>query len=364
MASTVHIANTDVEFEFSRHGMQTIDASWSRHSLCLQLQFLPLLTADPEDWVAVTAEPPVEYLDALQQLDWWKQGLPRLVSLQNCPPSPGLNCVSWGPSKQVEAWAHQRQLNYSIPHDWEMVRLVNSKIFSFRYSTLPEAALLHNEKELHQWVNAFEGAKILKTCFGLSGHGNRRIDEAIISPELKAFCEREWQQGRPLIAEPWLDRILDFSTQWMIHQNRSIELIGTTRFETDAQGVYQGTWAGPEEILFDGDRSFLGQHKVTALKALEEMASLGFFGPVGVDALLYRCSKTGSQCLYPVVEINGRQTLSLVGLRLQRKHCPEQRLRLAFNLELTSLPLLLPQKLVSIKGKTVFFHRRLTFTVG
>lgn len=363
MSPIVHVANTDVEFEFSHHSIQRIDASWSRHPLCLQLQFLPLLYANPEDWVAVTAMPPAEYLEGLQQLEWWKQGLPRLVFLENCPPNPGSECISWGPSRQVQAWADAQQFHYSIPRDWEMVRLVNSKIFSFRYSTLSKAALVHNEKELHEWVNSFKGPKVLKTCFGLSGQGNRRIDENVMTPELKNFCEREWQQNRPLVAEPWLERLFDFSTQWMIHQNKSIKLIGTTKFETDAFGRYQGTCAGPEDVLFDADKPFLEAHKEAALKALREMATMGFFGHVGVDALVYHCRETRSQCLYPIVEINGRQTMSLIALRLQRRHCPEACLRLSFVPKPSQFPLLLPNKLTTANGKPVLFHRNLTLTI-
>lgn len=365
MAEIVHIANTDVEFEFA-HPMELsleLEQNWSRHSLCLQLQFLPLLYAQPQDIVAVTALPQSNYLTALQDTGWWPEGLPHLALLQEKEIFQGKECHSWGPSRQVQAWAKARQMKYAIPQDWQTICHVNSKAFSFRYTCLSEAALIYNERELLDWLQRMPGPKVLKTCFGLSGQGNRLIHHSFPSSDILAFCQKEWQQRRPIICEPWLDRILDFSTQWFIHSHRQIEWIGATRFETDSQGAYQGTLAGPKEMLFASFQPFLEEHRQVAQKALEDIAAIGFFGPVGIDALLYRHSQDQSICLYPLVEINGRQTMSLVALRLQRRLCPHQVLRLAFQPGATTQLSLLPNQLINIKGKTIAFKRHLTATI-
>lgn len=363
MAEIVHIANTDVEFEFARPLGFSLEQSWSRHPLCLQLQFLPLLYAQPQDIVAVTALPSSDYFTALQHTKWWPEGLPHLALLQEKEIFQEKECHSWGPSLQVQAWAKARQMQYAIPQDWQVICQVNSKAFSFRYTCLSEAALIHDERELSDWLRHIPGPKVLKTCFGLSGQGNRLIHQSFPSPAILAFCQKEWQQGRPLICEPWLDRVLDFSTQWFIHPHRQIEWIGATRFETDSQGTYQGTLAGPEEILFASLQPFLEQHRQVAQKALEDITAMGFFGFVGIDALLYRHPQTQSLCLYPLVEINGRQTMSLVALRLQKRLCPYQVLRLAFQQSSTSEPSLLPNQLINPKGKTIAFKRHLTATI-
>lgn len=362
MTQIVHIANTNVEFECAHPSLHSLELSLSRNSLCLQLQFLPLLYAQPEDLVAVTALPSEDYLIALQQTGWWPCGLPQLALLQDDTPFQRKQCLSWGPSRQVQAWAEARQMDYALP-DWQIARLVNSKAFSYRYTCLSEAALLYSEKALLDWLQAIQGPKVLKTCFGLSGKGNWRIENSIPSPELLTFCRKEWQQKRPILAEPWLDRLYDFSTQWLIHSNGQIEFFGATRFETDAQGTYQGTLAGPEDILFASFNLFLRQHQEVALKALTDIAAMGFFGFIGIDALLYRHSQDQSICLYPVVEINGRQTMSLVALYLQRRICPHQILRFAFQHHASGLTSLLPNQLVNAKKKIIHFRRGLTATI-
>jgi hypothetical protein len=359
MHQTIHVANTDSEFEWASFSSLLLAQSLARYPLCLQLQFLPLLYAQPGDQVAVTALPSDDYLAGLRQTGWWPEGLPHLVSLQAETSFEGARCLSWGFSRQVQAWAKARHMQYEMPKDWHMICLMNSKAFSFRYTCLEEAALLSHEQDLISWLHKVKGPKVLKTCFGLAGQGHRRIDHSSPPPDLLAFCQKEWQQGRPLIGEPWLNRVCDFSTQWLIHPEGQIEEIGATRFETDGRGIYQGTLAGPEELLFASYLPFLYEHRQIALYALKEMVKRGFFGFVGIDALLYQHPQTQVIALYPIVEINGRQTLSLVALRLQQRICPSRLLRLTFNQEVTSTPSLLPLQLASGQGKCMNFHKRL-----
>lgn len=360
MQQIVHIANTDVEFELAGATSPSIEKSWNSHPLCLQLQFLPLLYAEPEDLVAVTTFPSDNYMEALHQTGWWKKGLPKLTLLKEIEPFLGKSCISWGPSKQVQAWAEERQMAYFLPKNWQTVCLVNSKTFSFRYTSLPEAALLQNKHGLLEWIKKIPGTKVLKTCFGLSGHGNRCFTD--LSEDILHFCNKEWGQKRPVIGEPWLDRLEDFSTQWFIHSDQKIEWIGATRFETDSRGNYLSTLAGPENILFASHSSFLKQHLQVAEQALQEIAEKGFFGFVGIDAFLYRHRETQTVCLYPLVEINARQTMSLVALRLQKRLCPQHLLRFQFQSQIPSNIHLLPSQLVDNQGKMVSFKKNVAIT--
>lgn len=356
----VHIANTDVEFEYAHSSLIPFEKSWSRHPLCLQLQFLPLLYAMPNDSVAVTAVPKDSYLKILKETGWWPDGLPHIVILEDSAKFQGLECLAWGPSLRVQDWAKRDKMSYAIPGDWQTTCLVNSKAFSFRYTSLSEAALLYNKQDLLSWVQNIKGPKVLKTCFGLSGIGNRLLNSSEPSSDLLAFCNKEWLHKRPIIGEPWLDRLVDFSSQWVIHPDQKIDWIGATRFETDIYGTYQGTFAGPEDILFGSLKKYLVEHQMFVRKALEDIATMGFFGNIGIDALLYRNPQSHMISLYPLVEINGRQTMSLVALRLQQRLCPNKILHLAFRSDLQSFPSLLPDECLNDKGKIISFRKHLT----
>lgn len=359
MFPIVHIANTNIEFECAASSLEVLEQSLSCYPLCLQLQFLPLLYAHPEDIVAVTCMPDPDYLIALQeQTNWRQEGFPRLALLNDKSSFQGRKCLSWGPSRQVGVWAQACEMKYDSP-DWQIVRLINSKAFSFQYTHLSEANLVFNEFALNDWMQKTTAKKVFKTCFGLAGQGNFLIDGHIPSPELLTICRKEWSQKRPIIAEPWLDRLSDFSTQWLIHPNQTFELIGATRFNSDAWGTYQGTLAGPQHILFNSMEHFLEEHCQYVQKPLSEIAKLGFYGHLGIDAFLYRDPKTQSTCLNPLVEINARQTMSLVALRLQQRVCPNQVLRLVFQSSKESAFSLLPSQLMNAKGKLVKFRRGL-----
>ena len=213
---------------------------------------------------------------------------------------------------------------YSMPK-WTVIQKINSKAFSHAYTTLKKAALLNDEAGLLNWIRSFEGPKVIKNCFGLSGMGHRFVDDR--AGALLSFCEKEWKAARPVIGEPWLKRVFDFSTQWFLHPDGTVELFGSTVFETAPNGTYLGTLAGEEKRLFHSYRDYLEDHKMICRKVLADLFRLGYWGHVGVDALLYQSD--GIQ-LYPVVEINGRQTLSLAALRLQQRHFPDETIRLVF----------------------------------
>ncbi len=52
-----------------------------------------------------------------------------------------------------------------------------------------------------------------------------------------------------MIAEPWLDKELDFSSHWIIGEE--IEFLGLTQVANDSFGAYRGSTAGPQaEIPF------------------------------------------------------------------------------------------------------------------
>lgn len=357
MTSIVHLANTNLEFELASPSQKPFE-TLRRNPVCMQLQYLPALFASSEDGIAVTALPDSAYLEALEQSGWRPDGLPKFILLNDFVSLRGKTCQSWGSSQQVKAWTKECGMHYEMP-PFEIVQKVNSKAFSFRYSSLADAAIIENEAKLKDWLEKVKGPKVIKTCFGLSGKGNWRIDDNQPLNTLLNVCRNEWQQRRPVIGEPWVDRVYDFSTQWHIDHHGTVKLIGATRFETDDRGIYRGTLAGPVDLLFSSLKPYLCEHLKIAEKALNEAASLGYFGFAGIDALIYR-HHDHSLSLYPLVEINGRETMSLVALRMQQRTAPSGIVRLVFQNKVSEDNSLLPMQMADPKGKIIHFSHSLT----
>lgn len=220
---------------------------------------------------------------------------------------------TWGHSPYWKKWADQHGIPYSMP-PWEVVRAVNSKEFSWNESPkLPRSALLKSREEVEKWMASFGERKVIKSCFGVSGRGHLHLP----SPQLKEFLEREFSMGLPVIGEPWVERELDFSTQWFIHPDKTIEFLGPTLCINNARGQYVETKVGKIEI------PLLEKHCEIARPILQKMAHKGFFGNVGIDAMIY-----GGGNLHPIVEINARKTMGWVALQLH--HSTKQTISVSY----------------------------------
>jgi len=324
----LHIANTNFEWELTQKEPASLEQVIEHHSISMQLQFLPLLYAQPGDEIGVTHLPNNSHnFHLLSQ------------------PGRHERVESWGASLSVQAWAKKHNIAYDIP-PWEVVRTVNSKAFSFTMSPkLPLAALLYSQKEVEQWMSSVNGAKVLKSCFGSAGRGHLFVP--CEQKKLEAFLMRE---GLPVIGEPWVNRLIDFSTQWIIHQSGEIEFLGETECINDARGQYRENRVG--EVLKEY-RHFVDHHKEIAFDLLQKMFQMGYFGNVGFDAMIYENNK-----LHPVIEINARKTMGFVALKLQQTRFPKQTISLSY---VTNSPKenLLPDSIVRADGSLVKFHKKL-----
>ncbi len=329
----LHIANTDLEFELT-HSLR-LEEGLRRNPIVHQLQFLPLLYRSSSDGVGITDLP----LNGSHC---------QLLSEEQIPYD---QIESWGPSRAVAEWAKKRGLKYEMP-PWEIVKKVNSKEFSFEQTKpLPQAELLYTWDDLKRWVDILEGPKVLKNCFGLSGQGHLLLPAA--EEKIKQFVEKEFQAMRPVIAEPWVARKLDFSTQWVIGKEHSITYVGSTVLQSDSHGRYAGNLIGEEAKIFGRFLSKLEEHKERAQVTLKKMAMLGFFGNVGFDSMIW-----GDDILHAVVEINARKTMGWIALQIRKRLFPNQTIQVSYTSANHSAPLL-PQGVIKPNGKVMKFHRNL-----
>ena len=160
-----------------------------------------------------------------------------------------------------------------------------------------------------------------------------------------------------MIAEPWVKRKLDFSTQWMIHPDQSIDYLGATICNTDQRGRYSGNKVGDLSFLFGSYFSCLEKHREIVLRILQKMARLGYFGNVGIDAMIW-----GNDKLHPVVEINARKTMGWVALEISKRRFPKQTIALSY-LTKSKQSNLLPDAVVQKNGSLIHFSRKLVIEV-
>ena len=287
----LHLCNTFFEWELMGQTPPTLEEAFAKSPIFAQLQFLPVLYAKEGSALLVTLMP--------------EEKFPFPLYLTSDRP-PAAKLETWGYSQLAKEWAEERNIQYDMP-PWDVVKLINSKAYSFSKSPLPGARLVYAG-------DSIEPNTVLKSCFGTAGQGIIFSD----SPSAKNFCEQQWKLNLPVIAEPWVNRTCDFSTQWVISKGGEIAYLGFTLCKTTATGIHQSNTVGVDPP------SFVEVQKAMAEEVLEEIAQMGYFGEVGFDAMVY-----GDNQLQPIVEINARKTMGYVALTLQQKY-PDSEVELSY----------------------------------
>jgi hypothetical protein len=181
------------------------------------------------------------------------------------------------------------------------------------------------------------GDILLKPAFGLAGRGHRRI-------LVPTAADEEWtadviEKNGEMIAEPWFDRVVDFSVQCDVDATGTLRLKGFCALEIDARGRFLAcrtssrfaTLFAPEIARFfnrDGRGPWLREYYEEQIfpAMAPRLAAARFHGSLGIDAFVYR-EAAGSLRLRPVVEINPRFTMGRVAVELLRVAAPARTIR-------------------------------------
>jgi uncharacterized ferritin-like protein (DUF455 family) len=174
---------------------------------------------------------------------------------------------------------------------------------------------------------------VIKESFGLAGHHAIRLWEPQILDHQLKWIRAATANGHPVVVEPWLDRVLDFSVQFEM-TGHQLQLRGFTGLINDARGQFLANWAGPDfarrppgpvaRLLSEPDD--IGRRVMALYEAIRghlepQLRQRGFQGPLGIDALIYRTPE-GRHRLKPIVEINPRHTMGRLTLELMKRVCP------------------------------------------
>ncbi len=172
------------------------------------------------------------------------------------------------------------------------------------------------------------GEVLLKAAYACAGRGHRKVH---VGDDYTPWLKKTISLHGGVAIEPWVQRELDFSALYEMREDGRADFIGMTEMENDASGRYHATRVYPKwgSGFSEELRSFLYRdahiNDVYGEKVPAALSSLlrGYVGPVGVDAMVVRCSD-GSLGMRYVVELNVRMTMGRVALELARKMSPGQ----------------------------------------
>ncbi|MCK6500728.1 MAG: hypothetical protein L6Q38_14725, partial [Nitrospira sp.] len=174
---------------------------------------------------------------------------------------------------------------------------------------------------------------VVKEAFGLAGHNAVRLWEPEMLPHQQQWIRSAIATGNPVVVEPWMERVTDFSVQYEMTET-GLRLVGFSGLVNDRRGQFLANWAAPDfsrrppsHVATCLATSGEGAHRLTelfeTLRGFLEtrLQRVGFLGPVGIDAFVYR-TPDGRCRLKPVVEINPRYTMGRLSLELMKRVCP------------------------------------------
>lgn len=182
----------------------------------------------------------------------------------------------------------------------------------------------------------------VKPRWGTSGRGRLPgIDGRIVGVTDLDRPIRSLQERGGAVVEPWFARMLDLSSQWVIHDEGRFELLGVTQQVTRSSGVYLGCTFTRDlsATTFASGTRWDGAVVARARHAVAAAAAAGYRGPCGVDAFVYEVPE-GDQVgdgsiLRGIVEFNARFTAGFVAFALAAQHGlrPGQRATCRFDRE-------------------------------
>ena len=164
---------------------------------------------------------------------------------------------------------------------------------------------------------------VYKPGYGCAGKGFRIAKEK--NSELEKWLSATIKENGFVIAEPWVQRVEDFSVHYHVENGR-VDFLGATKVVNDHRGRFRGIDVAPrwsklidqELTTFLYKEELFGRwyHEIIP----EELGSLldQYNGPASIDAMVWRDSD-GKLRLRKVVELNVRMTMGRVALDLQKK---------------------------------------------
>ena len=324
-------------------------ANWQPNRILQKMEFdlsaLPLFFAEKDDFVLVEKIPSEEFTNSLKQigiaipnfilkidainntcfielpknklLPWgWSPAVHKLLSpfKQSCSPefrqSPVFN---WKPehreiTSRKFAAGMLKKLQTTLKADY---------ILPVEFA--PKLCTTQNDIEtaIGQWGNL-----MIKAPWSSSGRGLQPITKIPVHQKVWEKVMGIVKEQGYAIAEPYLNKVLDFAFQFEIKKGK-VEFLGISNFCTNKKGQYEGNYLNGLPMNLDKRLSEFAEFAVREIcqpliNAIETSEMAIFYeGIFGVDTLIYSDEKNLLK-INPCLEINVRYTMGLLSLLLEK----------------------------------------------
>ncbi len=345
-APLVLLGNFEVEEKWAagEQGLPVVAMTGSR-AIVNRMDEFALLLAGPRDRVVLKAPPDPGYLAYLRELGL---AVPPVLTPRDQDPHrtvtedaladpdlvarlarlAGAGAFLWphGVSELEEQLAARAGLPLAAPPA-RVCKAVNSKIYSRLAADgagvpQPEGMVCRDVDELDEacakvtgWLSAGRPV-VVKDAFGVSGKGILVIRSAERLEHVRRMVARRavrsGRRGVALVVEEWLPKRTDLNYQFTVDRS------GTVRFDFVKEALTENGVHKGHRMPARLTPAQIEQLTATAGALGARLAADGYFGVVGVDALLCLDGR-----LFPMIEINARNNMSTYQERLRAALVPD-----------------------------------------
>jgi hypothetical protein len=307
------------------------------------LSVLPFAFCSENDFVLTENPPSAEFLHRLKIAGF---NLPRFCSLAELEslPDGSFEAISpwgWSPAAHFKLKNLKEKCTESSVFDWKsehkllFERSTSLDLLTGLLDNNPPDWFIKKEMIGKKVTNCKEidlllekhPRLVLKAPMSSSGRGIQIIRNAKLNTSNKQWISGVLKQQSYLVAEPYLEKLIDLSFQFRVLSDSKIEYLGFSVFETNSNGQYRGTLIHPDlkKIVPDENASEWMKMISVAAEIIRNALEPSIYahchrGFLGVDAMIFKHQK----CLLmqPCIEINSRMNMGILTMFLGKKIHP------------------------------------------
>lgn len=297
------------------------------------LAYLPAWYAKPTDFVLLQSELPLKFKKFLSE---------NLRPIANGFTENNLNrslkeVHLWGISPQsinyFEKLGDKYHLKFKLP-EWKdelkklssretakdclidlcnTVSAISSDLIPCFYTTMNEIENIVQKKQYQL---------LAKAPYSSSGRGLLWLPIGSLTQTERQILQGILNKQKTVSIEKALDKKLDFAMEFILGNN-DIRFEGYSLFETNSKGGYLGNYIGSQINIIKKLNRFIKDNlleevKRQLLKIIKDRFGKFYSGCIGVDMMIYK--KNEEYKLHPCVEINLRDNMGLLALRLSENY--------------------------------------------
>lgn len=181
-------------------------------------------------------------------------------------------------------------------------------------------------QNIEEIVSQTEYQLLAKAPFSSSGRGLLWLPIGGVTRTERQILHGILKKQGSVSIEKVLDKKIDFAMEFTIDSETKVIFEGYSVFETNNKGAYMGNYLGSQSNIESLLTSYiepylLDQIKQWLLEYLKVHFSPYYQGCVGIDMMIY--FENGYHKLHPCVEINVRDNMGLLALRISQNYLAE-----------------------------------------